>query len=269
MTDIDLSGPWQAVALDHHGYTLDPHDPEDDLSQCRQIGVVRRTAAPIAEPPHDVEGITYFPERMPAQTECSDVLYLLDDMDDDPDRIPVHLAQAVAVAEALNAKYPAKTRRADGTEPDPAAPNHYLRHQLSELPAGLPAFTMIGTGLTLVGSYTGTVELIGVDDAPSAVAPQIMLPACSCPDPAKDVDPDCRRHYPQPPAELVALVARAVAAARHWSYRAGMGPHIPGCDDLDVNAAEAVLAVLLTPDRHGVFSNEPRPAGQIPGTVTR
>jgi hypothetical protein len=145
-----------------------------------------------------------------------------------------------------------------GDQPDAGpAPNHHLRHQLAELPPGLPAVLMLGTGLTLVGSYTGNVELVGVDDVPSTVVAQVMVAACSCPAPDTDVDPDCPRHYPTPPAELVALVARAVAAARHWSYRAGMGPHIPGCDDTDVNAAQAVLAVLLTPGRHGVFSNEP------------
>lgn len=145
-----------------------------------------------------------------------------------------------------------------GIEPDSGpAPNHHLRHQLSELPPGLPAVLMLGTGLALVGSYTGNVELTGVDDVPSTVMAQIMVAACSCPTPDTDVDPKCSRHYPTPPAEMVALFARAVAASRGWSYRAGMSPRIPGCDDLDVNAAEAVLAVLLAPGRHGVFSNEP------------
>jgi hypothetical protein len=105
---LDMTGPWQAVALDHHGYTIDPNDDEDDLSECERIGVVRRTAAPVAEKPTTVEGITYtYPDRMPPQNEWADVLYLLDDLDDEPDRVPLLLAQAVAVAEALNETHPA------------------------------------------------------------------------------------------------------------------------------------------------------------------
>lgn len=143
---------------------------------------------------------------------------------------------------------------------DAFGPGHHLRAQLAALPAGMPAILMIGTGLTLVGGYTGDVELTGTDGIPSSVAARLMIPACTCEDPDTDVDPDCLRHYPNPPEELVALVARAVAASRHWSFRAGMGPHVEGCTDLDVNAAEAVLTVLLNPGRHGgVFSNEPAP----------
>lgn len=107
-TPIDMTGPWQAVALDEHGYTIDPNDDEDDISDCRRIGVVRRTAAPVTEQPSTVEGITYtYPARVPPQNEWADVLYVRDDVDDDPERVPLLIAQAVAVAQALNETYPA------------------------------------------------------------------------------------------------------------------------------------------------------------------
>lgn len=140
---------------------------------------------------------------------------------------------------------------------DTAEPPHLLRAALADLPPGLPAVLMLGTGLTLVGSYTGTVELIGTDNAPSTVGAQIMIAECICPDPRTDVDPGCARCFPRSPAELVALVARAVRASRDCPDRAGVGLHVEGCDDLDVSVAEAVLAVLFNPGRHGVFSDAP------------
>ncbi len=69
-------------------------------------------------------------------------------------------------------------------------------------------------------------------------------------DPDNDVDPDCKRHYPHPPAALLEVVARAVAASRGWAM---CGSTIPGLSAADVNAASAVLDVLLRPGRHGVF----------------
>lgn len=208
-------------------------------------------------------------------TSIGDAYYVVRDAADAAfcaiiDRVERHVPRlspspALAAGTVAGGRYPRRptmtTEPVESTEigPEPIAPNHHLQHQLGELPAGLPAVLMLGTGLTLVGSYTGNVELIGVDDQPSTIAAQVMVAACSCPDPETDVDPDCPRHYPRPPAELVALVARAVRASRGWSYRAGMGPHVPGCDDTDVNAAEAVLAALLTPGRNGVVGNEPGP----------
>lgn len=122
------------------------------------------------------------------------------------------------------------------------------------LPSGLPAVLLLGTAFALLGSYTGEAEILhGHEGGPDVVKLGFMVPACSCTDPDNDVDPGCKRHYPDPPAELVALVARAVAESRNWEYRAGRGPHIEGCTDLDINAAEAVLAVLLQPGRNGVI----------------
>jgi hypothetical protein len=122
-----------------------------------------------------------------------------------------------------------------------------LNTQLREVPADTPAVLLLGDRIALVGTYDmGTADGETVDVG-------LLVPLCTCPDPDRDVDSDCRRHYPEPPAALVELVARAVAASRHWSYRAGMGPHFDGCSDLDVNAAEAALAALLRPGRHGVF----------------
>lgn len=153
---------------------------------------------------------------------------------------------------------------------DPAAmassgPGQHLQSQLAALPAGMPAVLMIGTALTLVGTYTGDVELTGTDTIPSSVAARILVAACSCEDPDSDVDPDCSRHYPQPPEELVALIARAVAASRLWEY-GGIAEHarerigLDWVSERDAAAALAVLTVLLQPARHGVFCQEPRPA---------
>lgn len=126
---------------------------------------------------------------------------------------------------------------------------------LRDVQPDTPAILLIGGRVALVGTYVAGTT----DPADTAVlaAVSVLVPGCTCTDPDRDVDPDCAQCYPEPPAALVALVARAVAASRHWEYRAGRGPHIPHCSDLDVNAAEAVLAVLLHPDRHGVFGNEP------------
>lgn len=100
-TMIDMAGPWQAVALDPMGYTLDPHDEDDDMSECDQIAVVRRTAAPVT-----TGGDC---PKMPTEFRYDDVLYRLDDLQDEPDRVPTLLAQAVATAEALNRAYPVAT----------------------------------------------------------------------------------------------------------------------------------------------------------------
>lgn len=153
-------------------------------------------------------------------------------------------------------------------DPDPASfgPGRHLQAQLANLPAGTTAVLMLGTGLTLLGGYTGTVEIIGTDTTPAGVAAHIMIPACSCPDPAADVDPYCRRHYPNAPEELIALVARTVAASRHWERGGYSATHLSpdlrdrGVTEPDVAAALSVLTVLLQPDRHGVFGDESRPA---------
>jgi hypothetical protein len=134
---------------------------------------------------------------------------------------------------------------------------HHFDRQLADVPPDTPAVVLIGDRLTLAGTYSAAL-VDSADAGRAQVAVSLVLPACSCTDPETDVDPDCPRCYPEPPEALVALVARAVAASRGWSYRAGMGPHIPHCTDTDVNAAEAVLAVLMRPGRHGVFCNEPR-----------
>lgn len=113
---------------------------------------------------------------------------------------------------------------------------------------GTPVVVLIGDRLTL----TGTLTTVTLGDA-TAVSVALTVPGCTCPTPGRSVDPGCLRCYPEPPEHLVVPVAKAVAASRHWAFRAGMGPHVDGADDLDVNAAEAVLAVLLGPTTHGVF----------------
>jgi hypothetical protein len=128
-----------------------------------------------------------------------------------------------------------------------------LNDQLREIPPDTPAVLLIPeAGLALVGTYDmgSAADAYGVA---TSVDVGLLIPNCTCPNPDGDVDVDCSRHYPEAPAALVALIARAVAASRHWSLRAGMGPHIDGTRDEDVNAAEAVAAVLLRPGRHGVF----------------
>jgi len=146
-----------------------------------------------------------------------------------------------------------------------ALPKSHLREQLEALPAGMPAVLVIGTAFTLVGSITGDVELTGVADGdPSGVAVQIMIAACSCADPDRDVDPDCKRHYPDPPAELVVPLALAIAASRNWERGGHAAQYIAaapagaGIDAGDVTAALAVLDVLVRPGgRNGIVHQGP------------
>lgn len=253
-TPIDMAGPWQAVAADTAGFVLDPHDEDDDMRECDVVTVVRRTAVPVEQSPDDPDDDVL---RMPSYYHPGDILYRVDDLLDNPERVQAALAQAVATAEALNIRYGGFDQGAGAGEVekfiDTANPPHLLRAELADLPAGLPAVLMLGTGLTLAGAYTGNVELIGTDTTPSTVVAQVMIPACSCPDSRNDVDPDCVRHYPRPPAEFLRLVALAITAGRGWEY-GGIGAATPveGVDERDVNAAHAVLSVLLHPGRNGV-----------------
>lgn len=102
---IDLTGPWTAVALDESGYVINLNDPEEpDLEECRQIGVVRRTANPVPDgPPYD--GYAQ-PDKMPSQYTRADVLFMTGYVDDDPDDAPRLYAQAIAIAAALNTAHP-------------------------------------------------------------------------------------------------------------------------------------------------------------------
>lgn len=126
-----------------------------------------------------------------------------------------------------------------------------LRESLRDTAPGTPIVVLIGDQLALTGTYkAGTAG--DLDDGTIAFV-TLSVPPCTCPVPDRDVDPGCVRCYSRPPAHLFESVAKAVAASRHWSYPAGISPHIDGCTDLDVNAAQAVLDVLLNPTRHGVF----------------
>jgi hypothetical protein len=134
---------------------------------------------------------------------------------------------------------------------DPPAFPPGIGREVAELPSGLPAVLLLGPAFALLGSYTGDAEILpGHEGGPDVIKLGFMVPACSCTDPDRDVDPDCKRHYPEPPAELVALVARAVAASRRWAQAGSM---IEGASAGDVNAASAVLDVLLRPGRNGVI----------------
>lgn len=95
-TKVDMSGPWEAYAVDRDGLVLDPYDENDDLSQCHAVTVVRRSAAPtpaFSEAP-----------RLPSTLEFDDcdVLYRVGDLIHRPERVPLVLAQAIETAEALN-----------------------------------------------------------------------------------------------------------------------------------------------------------------------
>lgn len=126
-----------------------------------------------------------------------------------------------------------------------------LHTRLGEITPGTPTVVLIGEGLALVGVFdlgaAGYADTTSVDIG-------VIVPNCSCPNPADDdVDPDCPRCYPKTPAGMLERIAKAVAESRRWAYRAGAGPHIDGCDDFDINAAQAVLSVLLHPGRNGVL----------------
>lgn len=125
-----------------------------------------------------------------------------------------------------------------------------IARDLAALPAGLPAFILLGTQLALVGAFSGGVEVHQGDGA-DGVSVTLVVPHCACTEADRMVgnDPDCPRCYPVPPAELVALVARAVKASRTW-VQAGQSDGIAGVDDGDVNAATAVLDVLMSPGRN-------------------
>lgn len=146
------------------------------------------------------------------------------------------------------ARLPQEIRMTDNPlDPAPAG----LAGEVLALPSGLPAVLLLGTAFALLGSYTGDAEILpGHEGGPDVVKLGFMVPACSCTDPERDVDPDCKRHYPDPPAELLALVARAVAESRRWAQA---GSRIEGASAGDVNAASAVLDVLLRPGRNGVI----------------
>lgn len=135
-------------------------------------------------------------------------------------------------------------------------PDSHLRRQLEQLPAGLPALLVIGANvISFAAAYTGEPEIIGgVDQAPATIALPIMLPACSCTDPDEDVDPDCARHYPRPPAEFVDVIAKAIAAGRLWELGGrGHANPVDGVDEQNVNAALAVCEVLFRAGRNGVL----------------
>ncbi len=100
MTRIDLTGPWQAIAIDPTGYVLNPDDEDDDMADCVTVAVVRRSAAPTEQDPG--QGLY----RVSSQYDPADVLYEVADLDDDLDRVALVLGYAVAVAEALNSAYP-------------------------------------------------------------------------------------------------------------------------------------------------------------------
>ncbi len=98
--EFDMTGPWEAFAVDPHGFVIDPTDPEDSLAECTSVTIVRRTARPALEGP----GAEF--RRMPTEQDPADVLWLIDDLDDNPDEIPHVFAVADAVAAALNTAYP-------------------------------------------------------------------------------------------------------------------------------------------------------------------
>jgi hypothetical protein len=150
LTRLDMTGPWQAVAVDTDGFALDPHDETDDMGECVRVCVVRRSAAPPAGNINDPD----FVARMPSVFHSDDVLFQQADLDDEPDRIPVVLGQAVAVAEALNRTYPtAATCRgpwhARPGEPDGPCPD-CAQQPFPVLPSAVEPGTIVTSGAHVV-----------------------------------------------------------------------------------------------------------------------
>lgn len=92
-------GHWLAVAVDCCGEVLDIGDlsePDQRLAaeEIESIAVVRGSGAPAHR-----DGVLTMPETC----RNDDVLYEVEDLGDDPDRVPTAWAQARAVAAAMNA----------------------------------------------------------------------------------------------------------------------------------------------------------------------
>lgn len=106
-----LRGPWFAVLSDNYG---ELYESIEDFGEgdSVEIAVVRGTAAPTGS-------------RRPGSYRNIDVLYELEDLDDEPQEIADRWAQAQAVAAALNARStvpgPAPTTWALPDEPGPEA----------------------------------------------------------------------------------------------------------------------------------------------------
>lgn len=127
-----------------------------------------------------------------------------------------------------------------------------LHNQLRLMEPAAPVIALVGGRLALVGEFDMGAAIAGMDQGSSVTVDLgLNVPPCSCPDAERDVDPDCRQCFPEEPADLLELIARAIDAGRRWEL--GAGPEIDGVNPIDVNAARAVVAVLLKPTKHGVF----------------
>lgn len=127
-----------------------------------------------------------------------------------------------------------------------------LHNQLRLIEPAAPVIALIGGRLALVGEFDMGAAMPGLDPAGGVTVDLgLNVPPCSCTDPERDVDLDCRQCFPEAPADLLELIARAISAGRRWEL--GAGPVIDGVDPMDVNAARAVVEVLVKPTTHGVF----------------
>lgn len=126
----------------------------------------------------------------------------------------------------------------------------HLHDQLQKIAPGDPVIVLLAGRLALVGEFD-MAAAVGDPDRDPSVDISLAVPVCICADPVNDVDPECGQHYPEEPADLLELIAQAITAGRGWEL--GRGPIIDGATARDVNAARAVLQVLLQPGRNGVL----------------